>query len=208
MRKLLIFILFLLSPLLCAAPKLTVFIVVDGLDMQSMQDLQPYWSQGGLRTLSEEAYQAPVMFPQLVYGGDEATATMLTGLTPFYHNYQTDSYFRRSDRKPHQLLTDEKQTGIHSKETLSPAALTCSTLADKHRLNEGSQAKIYAIGVNPLTTVLLAGHAANACCWIENNGWGSTTYYSEGLPSAADRMNSNGSFDEAAKRTWTNRMDM
>ena len=114
MRKLLIFILFLLSPLLCAAPKLTVFIVVDGLDMQSMQDLQPYWSQGGLRTLSEEAYQAPVMFPQLVYGGDEATATVLTGLTPFYHNYQTDSYFRRSDRKPHQLLTDEKQTGIHS----------------------------------------------------------------------------------------------
>ena len=208
MRKLLIFILFLLSPLLCAAPKLTVFIVVDGLDMQSMQDLQPYWSQGGLRTLSEEAYQAPVMFPQLVYGGDEATATVLTGLTPFYHNYQTDSYFRRSDRKPHQLLTDEKQTGIHSKETLSPAALTCSTLADKHRLNEGSQAKIYAIGINPLTTVLLAGHAANACCWIENSGWGSTTYYSEGLPSAADRMNSNGSFDEAAKRTWTNRMDM
>lgn len=209
MRKPLIFISFLLSALLCsAAPKLTVFIVVDGLDVQSMQDMQPYWAQGGLRTLSEEAYQVPVTFPQLVYGGDETTATILTGLTPFYHNYQADSYFRRSDRKPHLMLADDKQTGIHSRETLSPAALTCSTLADKHRLRESAQAKIYAIGINPLTTVLLAGHAANACCWLENNGWGSTTYYPEGLPSAADKMNSNGTFDETTKRTWTNRLDM
>ena len=209
MRKELILIMFALSTLLCsAAPKLTVFVVVDGLDVQSMQDMQPYWSQGGLRTLSEEAYQAPVMFPQMVYGGDETTATILTGQTPFYHNYQTDSYFRRSDRNVHLLLADERQTGIHSKETLSPASLGCSTLADRHRLSESAQAKIYAIGVNPLTTVLLAGHAANACCWIENNGWGSTTYYVEGLPSAADQMNTKGVFDETAKRVWTNRMDM
>ena len=209
MRKQLILILLLLYSQFCpAGPKLTVFIVVDGLDVQSMQDLQPYWSQGGLRILSEEAYQAPVTFPQLVYGGDETTATLLTGLTPFYHNYQSDSYFRRSDRKPHLLLSDEKQTGIHSAEKLSPAAITCSTLADKHRLSETSQAKIYAIGVNPLTTVLLAGHAANACCWLENNGWGTTTYYPEGLPSAADKMNTGGAIDEAARRVWTNRMDM
>lgn len=209
MRKLLIFISVVLSTLFCSAgPKLTVFVVVDGLDLQSMQDMQPYWSQGGLRTLSEEAYQAPVSFPQLVYGGDETTATILTGLTPFYHNYQTDSYFRRSDRKPHLLLADDKQTGIHSKETLSPAALMCSTLADKHRLSEGAQSKIYAIGVNPLTTILLAGHAANACCWVENNGWGSTTYYTEGLPAAADRMNTGGAFTETASRTWTQRMDI
>ena len=100
MRKQLILILLLLYSQFCpAGPKLTVFIVVDGLDVQSMQDLQPYWSQGGLRILSEEAYQAPVTFPQLVYGGDETTATLLTGLTPFYHNYQSDSYFRRSATK-------------------------------------------------------------------------------------------------------------
>lgn len=201
-------VLFLCAQLVAAAPKLTVFIVVDGLDVQSMQDMQPFWSPGGLRTLTEEAYQAPVTFPQLVYGGDETTATILTGLTPFYHNYQLDSYFRRSDRKPHLMLADEKQNGIHSKETLSPAALTCSTLADKHRLSESTQAKIYAVGVNPLTTVLLAGHSANACCWVESNGWGATTYYPEGLPSVADKMNTGGGFDEIAKRVWTNRMGM
>ncbi len=208
MRKPLLILSLFCTMTLAAVPKLTVFIIVDGLDMQSMQDMQPYWSQGGLRTLTEEAYQVPVAFPQLVYGGDETTATILTGLTPFYHHYAADNYFRRSDRKAHLLLADEKQFGIHSKETLSPAALRCSTIADKHRLNESSGAKIYAIGVNPLTTVLLAGHAANACCWIENNGWGTTSFYSEGLPSSADKMNSNGTFDEVAKRTWNNRMDM
>lgn len=209
MRKHLFIVGFLLSTLLCAAaPKLTVFIVVDGLDVQSMHDMQPYWSQGGLRTLSEEAFQVEVNFPHWVYGGEETVATILSGLTPAYHNYQTDRYFRRSDRKPHLFLSDQTQTGIHSSETLSPAALSCTLLADKHRLKEGGQAKIYALGVNPLTTVLLAGHAANACCWVDKSGWGTTTFYPEGLPTSADRMNTKGMFNEEAKRVWTNRLSM
>jgi len=191
-----------------AAPKLTVFAIVDGLDVQSMQDLRTYWSQGGLRTLSEEAYQTTVTFPQVVYGGDETTATLLTGETPFYHTWQSDCHFRRSDRTVRPMLLDERQKGINSQETLSPAGFPSMTLADRHRLNEGAKAKIYAIGINPVTTVLLAGHAANACCWIEDGGWGTTAYFSEGLPTAADRMNTQGDFAGKTNTTWTNRMSM
>lgn len=208
MRKLIIIILSLASLRLTAAPKLTVFIVVDGLDVQSMQDMRLYWTQGGLRTLSEEAWQMSVNFPQLVYGGDETTATILTGKTPFYHSYQADTYFRRADRTLCPMLADASQTGIHSSETLSPAPLSSATLADLHRLSHGQQAKIYAVGVSPAATILLAGHAANACCWLESTGWGTTTYYAKGLPSAADNMNTRGTFAETIGRTWTNRMDM
>lgn len=208
MRKHLLIIVFILACFSLDAAKLSVFVVVDGLDVSSMQDLQPYWAQGGLRTLSEEAYQVPVAFPQLVFGGDETTATILTGQTPFYHHYQADTYFSRSDRKVHTMLFDAAQNGINSKQTISPAPFVCPTMADYHRLAQGAQAKIYAIGIQPTTTVLLAGHAANACCWIEDNGWGTTTFYPEGLPSAADQMNTKGAFAEIAARTWTNRMDM
>ena len=43
-----------------AAPRLTVVAVVDGLTADNLTTLRPYWQQGGLRTLSEEAFQTTV----------------------------------------------------------------------------------------------------------------------------------------------------
>ena len=45
---------------LFAAPRLTVVAVVDGLTSENLATLRPYWQQGGLRTLSEEAFQTQV----------------------------------------------------------------------------------------------------------------------------------------------------
>ncbi|MBP5641441.1 MAG: hypothetical protein J6W92_00025, partial [Paludibacteraceae bacterium] len=65
-----------------AMPRLTVVIVIDGLRQDNLSKLRPYWQQGGLRTLSEEAYQTTIGFPHPVYGGNETTATLMTGLLP------------------------------------------------------------------------------------------------------------------------------
>ena len=92
---------------LTAAPRLTVVAVVDGLTTENLNLLRPYWQQGGLRTLSEEAFQTTIAYPQLVYGGNETTATLVTGVTPDRHGYTMDHYFLRRDRKTHAMLTDE-----------------------------------------------------------------------------------------------------
>lgn len=187
-----------------------IFAIVDGLDIGALTELREYWSVGGLRTLSEEAYLTSVSFPHLVYGGDETTATIMTGQTPFYHGYAEDTYFLRRDRHIHLLMEDPSVSGINTPHQLSPAQVTVPTLADKYRLRYGDNTRIYAVGIHPTTAILLAGHAANACCWIEsaNAGWATTSFYSNGLPSAADRMNTNGRFQELSHRTWTNRMDI
>ena len=78
------------------------------------------------------------------------------------------------------------------------------------RMLHGAQSKIYAIGIHPETTILLAGHAANACCWIDadEQHWATSSFYPEGLPSAADQQNISGRFGELAARWWTPRMDI
>jgi hypothetical protein len=72
------------------------------------------------------------------------------------------------------------------------------------------QAKIYAVGIQPETTILLAGHTANACCWIdqETKEWVTTTAYTEGLPSAAYEQNKNKRISIAAEKQWVPRMDI
>lgn len=192
-----------------AAPRLTVVAVVDGLTTENLAMLRPYWQQGGLRTLSEEAYQTTVAFPQLVYGGNETTATLVTGETPDRHGYTMDTYFSRRDRRIHAMLKDEEVHGIGTSIHISPKALLTRTITDRMRILYPA-AKIYAIGIQPETTVLLAGHAANACCWIDaaSHKWVATAAYTEGLPTAAYDYNNGGRFDILAAHQWTPRMDI
>lgn len=192
-----------------ATPRLTVVAVVDGLTTENLSMLRPYWQQGGLRTLSEEAYQTSVAYPHLVYGGNETTATLITGTTPDRHGYTMDNYFLRRDRKIHAMLEDKEVSGIGTSAHLSARSLLSQTMADKMRLRY-PQSKIYAIGIRPETTVLLAGHASNACCWLDEEQlqWVATAAYSEGLPSAAYEQNKSGRIATLAARQWIPRMDI
>ena len=190
-----------------AAPRLTVVAVVDGLTTENLTMLRPYWEQGGLRTMSEEASQTTIAYPHLVYGGNETTATLMTGVTPARHGYTMDTYFLRRDRKIHTMLEDETVRGIGTSLQLSAKNLLSQTITDKMRLTY-PEAKIYAIGIQPQTTILLAGHAANACCWLDAKAqaWVATAAYSEGLPTAAYDQNKSGRIATLAARQWTPRM--
>lgn len=192
-----------------AAPRLTVVAVVDGLTADNLATLRSYWSPGGLRTLSEEAFQTTVAFPHLIYGGNETTATLVTGTTPDRHGFTMDSYFVRRDRKIHPMLTDETAHGIGTDLHLSAKALLSQTITDRMRIRY-PEAKIYAIGLEPETSVLLAGHTANACCWLDSKTqeWVATAAYTEGLPSAAYEQNKSGRVATLAARLWTPRLDI
>lgn len=199
----------LLVSLIMAAPRLTVVAVVDGLSSENLSMLRPFWQKGGFRTLSEEAFQTTVAYPHLVYGGNETTATLMTGVTPDRHGYTMDNSFSRRDRLPHPMLEDKSVHGIGTKQHLSPKALLSHTVTDRMRLLYPA-AKIYAVGINAETTVLLAGHTANACCWIdsESQQWVATAAYSEGLPSAAYEQNKNARVGIYAAHQWTPRMEI
>lgn len=172
-------------------PRLTVVVVADGLTEDNLVQLRPYWLQSGAQALNKEAFITSVGFEQWLYGGNEALASILTGTTPRESAYAMDTVFDRTTRRPYATLEDKSATGIGTPLRLSPKALRSATIADEYRLDYGKNAKIYAVGIHPTTTILMAGHAANACCWWDNvtEQWVSTSYYAEGLPSPADDWN-------------------
>ena len=182
---------------------------MDGLTGDNLTTLRPYWQQGGLRTLSEEAYQTTIAYPHLVFGGNETTATLVTGTTPDRHGYTMDHYFLRKDRRQHAMLEDESANGIGTPLKLSARSLLSPTLTDQMRMRY-PKAKIYAIGIHPETSLLLAGHAANACCWLDTRKqqWVATNAYAEGLTTAAFEQNKEGRVQLMAAHTWTPRMDI
>ncbi len=193
-----------------AVPRLTVVVVVDGMTQENLSALRPYWQAGGLRTLSEEVYQTTIDFPHWVYGGQETTATLLTGVTPSQHGIAADTYFNRADRTIHSTLEDRQVEGIGTDTRISPRAILSATLTDEWRMRYGDKARIYALALQPEAAVVMGGHAANACCWLDPGTakWVASSFYAEGLPAAADAMNMSGRIAEVASRTWTPRMDI
>ena len=193
-----------------AAPRLTVIVTVDGMHQEELSALRTFWPQGGLRTLQEEAFQAELSFPHLIFGGTESVATLMTGVSPQEHGISADGYFSRADRKAHDIFTDADFKGIGTTQTFSPNDLIAMTLSDRFRRMAGEKSMIYAVGLDPFTTLCMAGHSANACCWIDaqENRWATTSFYSEGLPAVADKMNTSGRFNEAESKVWTPRMDV
>ena len=191
-------------------PRLTVVVAVEGLNNQSLEQLRNYWPAGGMRTLDEEAHEYIIDFPQLTYGGPEALATICTGTTPAMHGIAANYYFNRSTRLPQAIMEDTEQNGIGTTLQVSPKTLLTTTYADEFRMQNSAESQIYAIGIHPEATMLLAGHAANACTWLNDKEkrWATTTYYSGGLPTEADQMNMDGRMTTYSEKKWTPRMDI
>lgn len=185
-------------------PRLTVVVVVDGLELTNIERLQSVWAPGGLRTIARQSYLSYCTYDQLVYGGDETLATLMTGSLPADHGYTMDGCFSRTDRTPHSTLEDRRVTGIGTRQTLSPRAIATPMLTDLMRMRYGEHSQLYAIGIRPEATLLLAGHAANGCCWIEpqQRQWCTSSYYVRGLPAVADEHNTSGRFAELAAEDW------
>ena len=210
-RKAVVIALLLLAPTLNAAQsRLTIVALVDGLNQDALNQLRPYWQQGGLRTLDEEAHKSTVSFSQLVYGGTETAVTMLTGQMPQTHGIAADYYFNRANRQLTPIYQDAQAAGIGTDLTISPRAILSPTVTDLMRIKYADNAKIYAIGITPLNTIALAGHAANQCAWLDpvHMRWVTTNYYTEGLPADADQMNIDQRIEQLAERQWTPRMNI
>ncbi len=177
-----------------ATPRLTVVIAVDGLRTDNMEYMRNYWLPGGLRALQEEARQSQLTFDFNVQGDDETLATLLTGVQPSVHGLSLNRFFSRKDQSVHSFFEDKTEQGIGTKEQVSLKNMPVPTLADMFRLRYGKFTKIYAVGLQPSSTLLLAGHSANGCCWLDHDSrkWVTTTYYPMGLPAEADAENISG----------------
>jgi len=201
-------ILFSFVSILCATPKLTVVVLVDGLCEDNLRLMQSYWHAGGIRTLSEEAYPISLKYLPQSYGGAENIATLLTGEAPSTHGISMSNFFSKNDGTIHPILEDNNETGIGTMEKLSPRHILSTTLTDRFRLRYGKDARIYSIGQDGETAILMAGHAADACCWmdVQSQKWVSTSFYTGGLPAAADEMNISTRIPELLQTLWVPRM--
>ncbi len=186
-------------------PRLIIGIIVDGLQQKHIDYLWNYLEPGGFKRLIEQGTSCRNVSYNIVSSGDAADiATVMTGSIPYYHGITGNAYFKRSDRTIHSIIEDENQSGIGTTMNVSAHNLLASTISDELYLAFPEKSKTYAIAIRPEDAIMLGGHTAKSVAWIDNVSlkWVTTTYYSEGLSQWADKMNTDGTFNNIVAQKW------
>lgn len=115
---------------------------------------------------------------------------VFTGTSPSVNGIPSRTVYDPETRRVVSAVNDPATIGNFTDETLSPKALTASTLADELRIDAGGLGYVYAIAPNAPEAIIMGGHAGNSAFWINDvtGKWATTTYYKD-LPTPPQTIN-------------------
>lgn len=176
-------------------PKLVVGIVVD----QMRHDyIYRYWDKfgsGGFKKLINEGYffrNAHYNYVPTYTGPGHAS--IYTGTSPATHGIIANDWYVKETGQMMYCTDDKsvKPVGTQSKAGLmSPKNLLVTTLGDELKLATGQQAKVFAVSLKDRSSILPAGHSANAAFWFDGSigKFISSSHYVQELPAWLNEFN-------------------
>ena len=153
-------------------PQLVVSIAIEQLRTDHLEAYAPlYHHASGLRQLMEEG----IVYPHGGYNFTpvdhaSATASLMTGTSPFYHGITGSEWLNRQTLRPQSSVSDQQHL-------MTPQQLATSTLADELKISTNGLAKVFAFATNAECAILSAGHAADGAAWLLGSQWQMASYY-------------------------------
>lgn len=118
---------------------------------------------------------------------------------------ENDWYDRRSGKTLYCVADDSVQTvGAPGKSSMSPRNLEAGTLGDQIKLASNGRGKVFGAALKDRASILMAGHAADAAFWYDNNSgrWVTSTYYGDALPDYLQAYNESGRARRFGGANW------
>lgn len=192
-------------------PTLVVGIIVDQLRSDYIELLQSHFGTEGFNKLtSEGAYFENVNFSIPKLDKVSGTSIVFTGNYPNINGIPSAKVFDTKTRRERDILTDASKIGNFTSETLSPQAITVSTLSDEVRVNSEGLGYVYSIAPDAQQAIIMAGHAGNSAVWINDvtGNWASSTFYKDYPMSMQMRNYSNSIAKRLDTATWKPSLDL
>ena len=115
-------------------PRLVVYITIEDLRGDYLEELRPYLSSQGLqRMMNEGKLYRQVSFPLAEINRASATATLHTASYPYVHGLERPSLWISSQSRWESVFTDPSVLGNYTRDTYSPKNLLVHTLGDRLR---------------------------------------------------------------------------
>lgn len=179
---------------LAQAPRLALFLTVEELRSDLLEEFLDELPEGGLRRLAHQGVLYPYLHHPLTTADATAsqaiihTGTLATanGIPERRPTLRTSHHGRTPSES---VFEDQNHIGRGTPERRSPLALTAPTIADQLKQSSNGLAIVYSVAPNAEEAIIAGGQLANGAFWIDDftGNWTSTTYYTEGLPWYVER---------------------
>lgn len=162
-------------------PQLVVGIVVEGLQNDYLDNLAPYFTEGGFKRLMRDGITIANADFGTAVDPLAAAAMIMTGASPAVNGVGDDMIYDADGHRLVPTMFDADFMGNSTSETYSPRKLLVSSLADEVRIAGGGVTDVYAIAPDPQQAMVLGGHAANSSFWLTDaeGNWATSTYYKD-----------------------------
>jgi hypothetical protein len=187
-------------------PRLVVGIMVDGMQHQHLQQLWTRFNGEGFKRLTSSGASFRKLTSMTTsYGNASDITTLFTGTVPYYHGVTGDRILNPLTNELQSVFLDKNQSGIQSHLQFSGRAIEASTWVDELMMESRTRSKSIVVAIHPEDAVAMGGHAANGVVWLDDVmlRWGSTDYYSGGMPWQAAQQNTAEAVKKMAAIRWT-----
>ena len=190
-----------------SSPRLMVNIVVSSMHANDLIRYGDNFSNGGFNKLRNEGvWFTNASYDYMQTSTPVSLATISTGALPSIHGVVADGWFDYVSNKKVMLINDEKEYSVNfsaGSGKYSPRQLTAQTLSDAV-VEYNNKSIIRTIAVEPVSAIVMAGHAGKAY-WMETlqSAWTTSSYYSTELDPWIAEYNRNDINEEFVSRKWT-----
>jgi hypothetical protein len=177
------------------SPKLVVGVVVDQMRYDYLTKYINHYSENGFKRLVREGFNIENahynFIPTKTAVGH---ASIFTGATPADHGIIGNDWYDRFEAKSIYCVDDFdfETVGAESGGQKSPKRMQTTTISDQLNLDQNFRGKVIGVAIKDRSSILPAGHTANAAYWFEGKDLGhfiSSSYYMEELPGWAQNFN-------------------
>ena len=169
-------------------PKIVIGLVIDQMRWDYLYRYENKYGADGFRRLVREGYNCQNTHinysPTYTAPGH---ACIYTGSIPALHGISGNNWFDYKADSIVYCTEDNSVASVGSKTKagkMSPQRMLTTTIGDELRLATNFQSKVIGIAIKDRSSILPAGHSANAAYWYDGsaNNWISSTYYMDSLP--------------------------
>ena len=196
-------------------PKLVVGVVVDQMRYDYLTRFADKYGKGGFKRLLNEGFSLENAHYNYIPTYTAVGHTSIyTGTTPTNHgiigNHWYDKYLKETiycvDDNNYKTVGNDGKGGKKS-----PYRMLTTTITDQLRLAQNMKGKTIGVAIKDRSSILPAGHTANAAYWFDGGSkgeWISSSYYMNELPNWVKEFNASKKADEYLSKPWETLYDI
>lgn len=196
-------------------PKLVVGIVIDQMRYDYLTRFADKYGEDGFKRILKGGFSLENAHYNYIPTYTAVGHTSIyTGTTPVNHGIISNNWYDKFLKKTIYCVDDSTYKTIGNDGTggeKSPYRMLTTTVTDQLRLAQNMKGKTIGIAIKDRSSILPAGHTANAAYWYDGGAqgtWISSSFYMDKLPKWVNDFNASGKADEYLSKPWETLYDI